>query len=284
MLESEWLGSRLRRAGWGHVQVLGPCGGGTRQAFDVVVNAERRILKWQVTGHGTALTQVSRDLKQLRRRGYPVPSYEVIESAVDIEMSLQSLMPGTVVDKLSDRLVGQLLRVNALQRGAGSIGPRSWGDRVVDITLNGAPGWCRHESLELHSDRTRRFWERARAAVSQNLDRFPDGDLVHMDFHHRNVLQQDGQLVAVIDWEGLETGDCNFDLVTLFFYAGAAGWSRESRLGALDQLRPALPAECLRTYVAHLGVRAIDWAIRIEGPSDVQRWLVWSEEALDSVA
>jgi hypothetical protein len=276
---------RLNAQGRG-VRLIGRCGGGaTGQAFDVEALDGRYVLKWQQAGDGVPFGRVATALERLRAAGYPVPVYEVLDAGEDLDVSLQEPLPGQVVDAISADVRAELLRLIELQsdRGVASDGP-SWVDLLCGITLEGAPGWCRHESLESHSDATRDLWRQIMHLVL-GLDRaaVPSGDVVHMDLHHRNVLQSDGNVCGVIDWEGAECGDRRFDIMTLAFYSGVAGWTREQRTGWIVEAAAAMSDSAARLYVSHLAVRSVDWAIRHETEADVQRWLRWSWDGLGVV-
>jgi len=60
------------------------------------------------------------------------------------------------------------------------------------------------------------IYDEARTVIDQtDPSHFRSGDIVHHDFHHRNFLTADGQITAVIDWEGAITGDSRIDLCEL---------------------------------------------------------------------
>ena len=274
---------------WAHgyeVELVGRSGGGASgSAFDVVTPTGRRVLKWQPAGEGVPFERVAVVLKRLSGRGCPVPGYEVLDVGSDLDASYQEILQGAWKDLLSTSLAQELVELNHLQLGQGEPveGP-GWADRLCAVTLEGAPTWSRHDSLEAHSVATRRLWTRIRDNV-EAVDRtaIPDGDAVHMDFHHRNVLQRAGVLTGVIDWEGVECGDRRFDLMTLAFYSGVAGWSDERRASWITDLVSDLGPNAALLYLSHLALRSVDWAIRNETTSDVQRWLAWSEQALKTV-
>lgn len=284
MYSVESVLERLWERGY-QVELIGRSGGGaTGMAFDVMTPAGRRVLKWQPAGTGVPFVRVAAVLKRLRGVGCPVPHYEVLDAGSDLDASYQEILPGRWADVLPDSVVDDLILVNGQQAGGGvrSSGP-DWAAMMYSITLRGADGWCRHESLEAHSHAARRLWDRVRTlvmAVDQAV--IPDGDAVHMDFHHRNVLQDRGAVTGVIDWEGVECGDRRFDMVTLAFYAGVAGWADARRASWIEQLAGELGGDAAALYVSHLAVRSVDWAIRHEEESDVQRWLRWSAQALDA--
>jgi aminoglycoside phosphotransferase (APT) family kinase protein len=83
------------------------------------------------------------------------------------------------------------------------------------------------------------------------------------------MLRVDGKLSAVVDWEGCIPGDRAFDLVTLSFgFTHARSnpgtedrvWKRATEISSEDRLR---------TYVAHMSLRRLDWTIRRHSAEDV---------------
>ena len=103
---------------------------------------------------------------------------------------------------------------------------------------------------------------------------------MHGDYHHGNLLQSAGCITGVIDWEGVETGDRNFDRFTLAFYSGAASWPDDQRTERLRHLVAETSPNTAALYLAHLSLRTVDWALRNETDAHVQRWLRWSDDAL----
>jgi aminoglycoside phosphotransferase (APT) family kinase protein len=168
---------------------------------------------------------------------------------------------------VSDALVDTVLRLNDLQAGD-ALESASWTDFVRMTLTEGADGYCLHESLRAHGGETRRALEWIES-VGRAITPLPGADLVHLDFHHRNLLRDGQRLVAVIDWEGSRPGDRVFDLVTFCFgftHARVAGpeleervWARASTLGGAD---------ALAAYVAHMALRRLDWSIRFH-PDEV---------------
>jgi len=95
-----------------------------------------------------------------------------------------------------------------------------------------------------------------------NLSPLPCSDLVHLDFHHRNVLRVDGALSGGGRLGGMRARRRAFDLVTFWFgmtHARSAPavtariWDRASKLAEPD---------ALVAYFAHMALRRLDWTIR----------------------
>jgi aminoglycoside phosphotransferase (APT) family kinase protein len=105
--------------------------------------------------------------------------------------------------------------------------------------------------------------------VGRSIGQLPQNDLIHLDFHHRNILQGPDDALIVIDLEGCQPGDRAFDLVTFAMYLDYAqaptdGVDRVWR-GATGVTNP----EALRAYVAHMALRRLDWTIRFH-PDDLE--------------
>jgi hypothetical protein len=222
--------------------------------------------------------------RRLRDRGYPVGRHEVLHVGPFGLLVLQEHAAGLVSDTVSDALLGRLLELNALQAGLGEVVGEGWGANLRRTLTEGADGFCLHAPLRDHSAATRALLARVEA-IGQRLDpaRVPDDDVVHTDFHHRNVLQVDGDVGAVIDWEGSRGGDRTFDLVTLAFGLVDA----QTEPGAADRVwtvvRSVRPPTVVEAYVAHMVLRQVDWSIRHHDAATVERWLRRSERLLAAV-
>lgn len=150
--------------------------------------------------------------------------------------------------------------------------------------VEGADGWALHEPLRQHSAATRDLLHRIEAiGLAMRPAAFSDDDLVHIDFHHRNVIRSPGGDVrAIIDWEGARAGDRIFDLVTLAFGLALADCEPGVEQRVWSTIAGADP-ETIGPYVAHMALRHLDWAIR-HHPDDVPRWIETSSRHLQRVA
>jgi aminoglycoside phosphotransferase (APT) family kinase protein len=108
---------------------------------------------------------------------------------------------------------------------------------------------------------------------------FPSDDLMHLDLHTKNVLQDTaGGLAAIIDWESACAGDSRFDLAYFAFTADVAHAGVAQDLWAA--VERSTPPEVLEAYVAHLVLRMVDWSLRHHGRHDVERWLDAGQELI----
>jgi thiamine kinase-like enzyme len=186
----------------------------------------------------------------------------------------QEPVGGRWSDSVGADLARRLLDCWSLHIGRGvRIDPEPWGRFILRTLRVGADGWALHEPLRRHSRATKQVLDWVEAVGRQYDERdFHEHDLVHIDFHHRNVLQTaDGALSAIVDWEGARQGDAAFDLVTLAFGLAAASCQEPVRERVWDQAA-AWAGDNLAAYVAHMTLRRLDWTIRFHA-EDVAFWL-----------
>lgn len=182
--------------------VEGRCPGGEVGAYFVSSGNDCYVMKWsERSGALTDLAVTVEWLRQLHRSGFPMPRYEqpiAIDGAVVVVQ--ERIDHGRAEDRVSVNLVEQLLTACRLRVGV-TEPSKDWTQFIRSTLLEGADGWCLHQTLAEYSPETRKILSWA-TSIGQEVDSLPCGDLVHVDFHHRNVLQAGGELVAVIDWEG----------------------------------------------------------------------------------
>jgi hypothetical protein len=247
------------------------------------VDGQRAVAKWEwPAGHaGLPRLQASVDVvARLHRRGALVPTYRHVVAIDDGVLVVQEFLSGASGDRVSDALVEDLIAHNALQAGAVPDG-RGWKAYMAESLSHGLSGYCEHQSLQDYGRTTRALLDQIRSAGDALIDvAVEEHDAVHLDFHHLNVLSEDGRLTGVVDCEGYRSGDRMFDLVTLAFCLSVAECSRaaESRLWALIK-RSCNPVTAT-AYVAHMALRQVDWSIRHRTSDDVAQWLARSDQVL----
>jgi aminoglycoside phosphotransferase (APT) family kinase protein len=271
----------LAASGGPVLRLVGRLPGGETGAYELRdADGVRLVAKLMAVSWAPRLDGLEARTAALRARGYPVRRH-VVHRVGNRLLVVQEHVAGAASDDVPEALVDRLVELNELQAGLGDEGGEPWGADLRRTLTEGADGYCLHAPLRDHSPRAATLLERIED-IGERLapDAVPDGDAVHTDFHHRNVLRRDGEVRAIIDWEGSRGGDRLFDLVTLAFTlpaarspAGAAArvWRRVEAAGA----RPVIEA-----YVAHMALRQVDWSIRHHGPGEVGLWLDTAEEAL----
>ena len=227
-----------------------------------------------------------RRLEELRQVGYPLPTGYRALPVPGAVLLFQDAVPGSASDRVTDEFTESLLHLNELQRGMGrDLAGEAWTDFLVRTLSEGADGWCKHEPLEEHSPETRRIVLFAREVADRLRDQeLPSGDLTHVDFHHRNVLQDAaGRPTAVIDWEGATSGDRVFDLVTYAYclpVAEVSQWATSKVWETIERLGTPLS---IAAYVAHMAVRIVDWSLRFH-PELADMWIRHASARLARVA
>jgi aminoglycoside phosphotransferase (APT) family kinase protein len=175
-------------------------------------------------------------------------------------------------------VVAQMLAVNDKLAGIMADQPDP-GPAPLYLTASG-PGFCLHESLAEHSDRTRRLLDHVRAVGAADGTEMTGDDLVHLDFHPGNVLVDGaGTVTGIIDWDGAARGDRRFDLVTLRFAIPPGQPALAARLDA--DIAARLTVDELRPYWASMALRQVDWAIRHHDAGTVERYLTIAEIRVD---
>jgi hypothetical protein len=243
-------------------------------------DGSRFVLKWW-DGDAAAGRRAAAIVERLRARGYPIPRFVIADDLGGVTVMLQEHVAGTVSDDVSTATVERLLVLNGLQAGLGDTEPADWSTYIAGSLLHGCEGYCVHQSLRDYDRRTAALLETIRTTGEAVRD-LPSGDVVHIDFHHRNVLLDDGAVAAVIDWEGCRSGDAAFDLVTLAFGLTVARVPAAARDRVWEAARRRAEPKALRAYVAHMALRQVDWSIRHRTAADVDHWLDVAHTFLDA--
>lgn len=256
----------------------GPCAGGeVGAAYVCLPDGEPGVLSWQPDVPVERVRRISSMLDAARAVGLPVPEYRLVVELPGAVAVVQQRMPGVVPERLDMPLLEAMIAVN--RRMAHLLADR---DELpaVELYLTGdGPGFCLHQPMAVHSRRTARLldWvEQVGRAAPATMD---GGDLVHLDFHHGNVLVDRGEICGIIDWDGAGCGDRRFDLVTLRFAIPADRPDLAARLDA--EIDETLCRDELRPYWAHMALRQVDWAIRHYGAELIDHNLTIAESRVD---
>ena len=175
---------------------LGVFAGGEVEASGVIDDGGRRaVAKWEWPtdpGAIARLREAGDIVERLRRRSGRLPEYLAIEPIGDGVLVLQEFMPGAASDHVPTTLIDDLVAHNELQAHLPGSGP-SWNEYLRASLSVGLDGYCQHSSLEQHSTATGRLLERIHEAGRALGDVIlEERDVVHLDFHHRNALANNG--------------------------------------------------------------------------------------------
>lgn len=240
----------------------------------------RYVLKWR-SGSRFEARRAAALVGALRLRGYPAPQFVVAEEYDGVVFMMQEFAPGEASDIVPPEVVGRLIELNRLQVGAAPprLAAESFAAYIERSLAFGCDGYCVHKSLENYSRETRRLLDVVRDAADGAAGASSD-DVVHIDFHHRNVLRVGDYVTAVVDWEGCRPGDAAFDLVTLAFGLSLATVSAAPRVQVWDEVVARSDVARRVAYAAHMALRQVDWSIRHRTAADVDHWLQVSSEYL----
>jgi len=198
------------------------------------------------------MERLAATVDHLVARAYPTPRYLYYGAdATDRRYSVQQFMPGKELGTLSPDTLDVLFALNHRHANVHIQTTQDWATYVRATVYEGESGWA--ELMGPHSPETAALWQGfERAAAPYRGVTLWDGDLVHSDFHTANVLVEDGQVTAVVDFENAGKGTRAQDLVTLLMYA------------YYDDLagRPIIQPQAVRR-------RSWDHALSIRGPSEV---------------
>ena len=178
-----------------HGQILaleGRCPGGEVGAyFARAADGTRLVFKWtDDPAHLDELARMVGRVSRLRAKGFPAPAYHPPFAVDDGVVIFQDAVAGEWKDELDQDLLDAIFELNELQAGEADL-DQGWTEYLAGTLARGAGGYCLHDSLRHFSRETHQLlaWIEP---LGEQLGPLSCGDLVHLDFHHRNVLRVDG--------------------------------------------------------------------------------------------
>ena len=255
--------------GW---DLLERCGGGEFGAYLVERNGERAVLKaWPDEVSAVEVAQSVALAAKARERGQLVPAYLDVGVVDTMSYSLQEYVEGALPEPLTLTHARQLADLLEAHAGA-AVGlvyqrPRWWKQWDADVLAH-AP----HERVRALAE------ELAEVPPLDALD-LPSGDVVHGDYHHRNLLVRGRRVVAVFDWEGAHPGDRRADLFKLAWWCDAV--TDQITRPAARWLRGRIESELddreLAAYAADVARWNLDFFGRAH-PEALDPWLLGAVE------
>jgi hypothetical protein len=253
----------------------GACPGGQVGASYVRwPDGHRSVLTWQPAGNAVSVRQAGVLLAAARSYGIPAPRYELVEELPSAVVIVQELLPGRPPEAIGRHTVESMIEVN--RRCRGLLSDHRGPPAPSLYLLADGPGFCLHEPLARYDRRTTRLLDAIREIGAAEPEHLPGDDLVHFDFHPENVLiDSDGSVTGVVDWDAVGRGNGDFDLITLRFDLARRAPDLGRWLGGL--LADRVPDHVARVCWAHMSLRLVDWSIRHLTPTDVDAWLEVAE-------
>jgi aminoglycoside/choline kinase family phosphotransferase len=247
-----------------------PPGGQVGASYVRWPDGHRSVLTWQPPGTVSDVRQAASLLQVARAGGVPAPQYELVEDLPAAIVIVQELLPGTRPTTINQRTLDSMIEVNQRCRGL-LTARRDLPPPSLYLRTDG-PGFCLHEPLRRYDRRTARLLDAIEEIGAALPEHLTGDDLVHMDFHPENVLvDAAGEVTGVVDWDAINRGDGDFDLITLRFDLARRAPDLGRQL--LSRLAQTVPEDLALAAWAHLSLRLVDWSIRHLTPADVTTWL-----------
>lgn len=203
----------------------------------------------------------------LRQGGYPIPRYLDVGMTHGRVYTLQEAVEGEVPDILRPAHARQLVdlwRRHEGQAGSAGASGAQWVSEIVDgLRVGSSRLVVDHAAIRDTGDSgALEVLEAARTiGEGTELTIFRTGDVVHQDFHHRNLLVRGDEVVAVLDWEGAHAGDSRADLLCLEFSArNQADPAALTLLAA--RVATTVPADVRAAMYALLALQGLSYAAR----------------------
>jgi len=233
-----------------------------------------------VASSAAAARKATVPLDVARARGLPVPRYELIVPTCDAAALVQQRLSGSPPDQVNLKLVRAM--VDLVDRFADLLVGRDDVD-VPDLYLrHSGPGYSVHDSLARYNNRSRALLRWIHSVGEQRPTPMCGWDLLHLDLQPSNVLvDDDGTITGIVDWDGIGRGDRRFCLVTMRFAVMQQGAADGVCEWLDDTLAKRIEADVLRGYWAAMSLRQVDWAIRHHQAGDVEAVLTLAESGMD---
>ncbi|MDP9416582.1 MAG: aminoglycoside phosphotransferase family protein [Actinomycetota bacterium] len=282
--------SRLQAALGLELADCGPVGVGEHGARTLSAADGRRFVVKTSDAPPPAAPDAAAVNAALRERGAPVPLLVFAGHIRGEWVTVQERVDGRTPRSLATGALRQVRDLQRAQRGLAGQLPVSWPmppwrDRLrADLTGAGHLA-AEHAALAGAGDSALDLLELVAArAENATLDDARDGDVVHGDFHHGNMLVDGtGRITAVLDWDDATSGDARADLVTLLFSARTVTHDDRTAGALLDEIRSELPPDVRWLYAAHDVVRSLGWFALRHPQRDLRSWLASSRSLLDEL-
>ncbi len=251
--------------GW---ELVEKCAGGEFGAHLVRRGDEKAVLKtWQPPHDFERITNSAELAMRVRDAGQLVPRYLDVGRRDDVIYTLQEWIDGDVPLRLDLPVARRMVELLDTHAGVAA----DWGERPAGF----GAWWDQHDTFKTAPTDIAALADE----VFDAIDRFDDApvtttDVVHDDYHHKNVLVRDDNVVAIIDWDAAQPGDRWFDAFLLMWWSQVAENDFDPAVAAW--LRPHVEAQLderqLARYAANNALRQLEFFQRVYGGEPAQ-WI-----------
>jgi phosphotransferase family enzyme len=207
------------------------------------------------------IQDVGRVVDRLVALGYPTPRLVASGSLHNgIDYCLQGYIEGAPLDRLTREALPQVLQVIDRQANLDIPSKRDW---CVMVYL----AVCGEDSdvanvIHNHSPAGAELVVRIRQSLNGlDLADLPRADIVHGDFNTGNIIMNEGELAAVIDFQSVGRGTRVIDLATLLFNEWAEVGDTEIAKQLRDHAVPIAGEKVLLLCLARSAFARIQGAV-----------------------
>ncbi len=236
--------------------------GGENQGAYRVVNADGTDAVLKLSANPMWRNQIERAkaaTKHLRTLGYPVPQYLHVDSTSGGTFWLEDHLPGVGLTIPTTEQTTELLRLIELQKGQAisEVQGQDWSWYAGGVVFRGDGGLVR--TLMQFSEETS-----ALVAQIEGLDgkALSKTDLVHGDLNISQVLVNNGQISAVLDWDQVGYGDRTMDLIGVWYSLMEAPAPRDQVFAAIRQ---TADVQSIKIFAAYKMLAVLGWHINKSG-------------------
>ncbi len=256
--------------GW---ELVEKCAGGEFGAHLVSRHGEKAVLKsWSPPHDFERISNSAKLAGRVRDAGQLVPRYLDVGQIGDSIYTLQEWIDGDVPARLelatAQRMI-ELLDTHegvAADWGGGPAGFGAWWD--IHDTFRTAPPDIQMLAEEIRDANTR-FGD---VPVTTT-------DVLHDDYHHKNVMVRGDEVVAIIDWDAAQPGDRWLDAFLLMWWSQVA--ENDFDPAVAHWLRPLVESQLserqLARYAASNALRQLEFFQRAYGGEPAQ----WIKEGVE---
>lgn len=256
--------------GW---ELVERCAGGEFGAHLVRRREEKAVLKVWSPPHDFERISNSADLAmRVRAAGQLVPRYLDVGQVSEATYSLQEWIDGEVPARLDLRTAQRMIELLATHEGVAA----DWGDRPAGF----GAWWDLHDTFATAPPDIKTLHEEIRDANAQFGDvPVTTTDVLHDDYHHKNVMVRGDDVAAIIDWDAAQPGDRWFDAFLLMWWSQVAANDFDPAVAAW--LRPLVDSHLddrqLARYAASNALRHLEFFQRAYGGEPAQ----WIKEGVE---